>query len=126
VPTISAVGVARPSAHGQAMISTATAAVNAAAAPAPVQPEAERGDGEGDHDGHEDAGDAVGEPLDLGLAVLRVLDQPRHLGKLGVPADAGGADDEPPAGVDGHTDHGVAGSDLDGDGLPGEHGRVDG
>ena len=36
VPTISAVGVARPSAHGQAMISTATAAVNAAAAPAPV------------------------------------------------------------------------------------------
>ena len=32
VPTISAVGVARPSAHGQAMIRTATAAVNAAAA----------------------------------------------------------------------------------------------
>ena len=30
VPTISAVGVASPSAHGQAMISTATAAVNAA------------------------------------------------------------------------------------------------
>ncbi len=36
VPTISAVGVARPSAHGQAMISTATAAVKAAAAPLPV------------------------------------------------------------------------------------------
>ena len=33
VPTISAVGVARPSAHGQAMISTATAAVNAVAVP---------------------------------------------------------------------------------------------
>ncbi len=32
VPTISAVGVARPSAHGQAMISTATAAVNASVA----------------------------------------------------------------------------------------------
>ncbi len=31
VPTRIAVGVARPSAHGQAMISTATAAVNAAA-----------------------------------------------------------------------------------------------
>ena len=29
VPTSSAVGVARPSAHGQAMISTATAAVKA-------------------------------------------------------------------------------------------------
>ena len=32
VPTSSAVGVARPSAHGQAMISTATAAVNASSA----------------------------------------------------------------------------------------------
>lgn len=36
VPTISAVGVARPSAHGQAMISTATAAVKAAAGPEPL------------------------------------------------------------------------------------------
>ena len=35
VPTSSAVGVASPSAHGQAMISTATAAVNAAPAGAP-------------------------------------------------------------------------------------------
>jgi len=35
VPTINAVGVARPSAHGQAMITTATAAVNAAAAVPP-------------------------------------------------------------------------------------------
>ena len=36
VPTIRAVGVARPSAHGQAMIRTATAAVNADAALPPV------------------------------------------------------------------------------------------
>ena len=36
VPTSSAVGVARPSAHGQAMISTATAAVNAVVAPSPA------------------------------------------------------------------------------------------
>ena len=36
VPTISAVGVASPSAHGQAMISTATAAVNANVALWPV------------------------------------------------------------------------------------------
>ena len=35
VPTISAVGVASPSAQGQAMMRTATAAVNAADAPAP-------------------------------------------------------------------------------------------
>ena len=36
VPTSSAVGVASPRAHGHAMISTATAAVNAACAPAPL------------------------------------------------------------------------------------------
>ncbi len=36
VPTSSAVGVARPSAQGQATISTATAAVNAAVAPPPA------------------------------------------------------------------------------------------
>ena len=36
VPTSSAVGVASPRAHGQAMISTATAAVNAVVAPAPA------------------------------------------------------------------------------------------
>ncbi len=36
VPTSSAVGVARPSAHGHAMIITATPAVNAACTPAPL------------------------------------------------------------------------------------------
>ena len=36
VPTRIAVGVARPIAHGQAMISTAVAAVNAAPAPCPA------------------------------------------------------------------------------------------
>ena len=99
VPTISAVGVARPSAHGQAMISTATAAVNAARpAVAGAEPEAEGGDGERDHDGHEDPGDPVGEPLHLGLAVLGVLDQPGHLSQLGVRADPGGATtSRPPA-----------------------------
>ena len=40
--------------------------------------------------GTKTAGDAVGQPLDRGLAVLRVLDQPGHLGELGVGADPGG------------------------------------
>ena len=40
VPTSRAVGVARPSAHGQAMISTATAAVKAAVADAPISNQA--------------------------------------------------------------------------------------
>lgn len=42
VPTMSAVGVARPSAHGQAMTSTATAAVNAADGPDPRRSHATR------------------------------------------------------------------------------------
>ena len=127
VPTISAVGVARPRAQGQAMIRTATAAVKAAAGPPPVPSQNPRvADGEGDHDGHEDAGDPVGQALDLGLAVLGVLDQPRHLGELGVGADPGGADDQPAAGVDGGADDGVAGADLDRHGLAGEHRGVDG
>ena len=96
------------------MISTATAAVNAAASPAPLPTQKPSvADGERDHDRDEDAGDPVGEALHLGLAVLGVLDQPRHLGELGVGADPGGADDEPAAGVDGRADDGVARADLD-------------
>ena len=76
------------------MISTATAAVNAAVAPAPAPSQnpsvATR---ERDDDRHEDRGDPVGQPLHVGLAVLRVLDHPGHLGQLGVGADPGGADD---------------------------------
>ena len=126
VPTISAVGVARPSAHGQAMISTATAAVNAKVAASPVaEPEAERGDGERDHDRDEDAGDAVGEPLDGRLARLRVLDEPRDLRQRGVLADARGAHDEPAAGVDGRARDVVARRDLDRDRLAGEQAHVD-
>ena len=67
------------------MIRTATAAVNAAGSPAPVPIQKPRvRDGQREDDRHEDAGDPVGEPLHLGLAVLRVLDQPGHLGQLGV------------------------------------------
>ena len=58
---------------------------------------------ERDDDGHEDAGDAVGEALDRRLAGLRVLDQARDLGQRGVGADLGGADDQAPAGVDGRA-----------------------
>jgi hypothetical protein len=43
----------------------------------------------------------------------------------GVRADPGGPDDQPPAGVDGGADHGVAGADLNRDRLAGEHRGVD-
>ena len=89
------------------------------------QPAGQGGQGEGDHDGHEDRRDPVGEALDLGLAVLGVLDQPGHLRQLGVGADPGGADHQPAAGVHGGADDGVAGADLDGHRFAGEHGGVD-
>ena len=73
VPTISAVGVASPRAHGQAMISTATAAVKATwRSLAGAEPEPEGADGEGDDDGHEHGRDPVGEALHGGLAGLGV------------------------------------------------------
>ena len=82
-------GVARPSAHGQAMISTATAAVNAAAGRLPgEQPAGQGHERDDEHEGHEHRGDPVGQPLHGRLAALRLGDQPRHLGELGVGAHA--------------------------------------
>ena len=124
VPTISAVGVARPSAHGQAMISTATAAVNAAAGLPPTASQPPRvARASTITTGHEDRGDPVGQPLHRGLAVLRLLDQPGHPGQLGVGADPGGLDDQPAAGVHGGAGDRVARADLDRHRLAGEHAR---
>ena len=64
--------------------------------------------GQRDHHRHEDGGDPVGQPLHGGLAVLRLLDQPGHLGQLGVGADPGGADEQAAAGVHGRAGHRVA------------------
>ena len=97
-------GVASPSAQGQAMISTATAAVKAAVAEcAGEQPRGEGDEREPDDDGDEDRRDPVGEALDLGLAVLGVLDEAGHLRELGVGADPGGLDDQAAPGVDGRA-----------------------
>ena len=65
-----------------------------------------------DDDRDEDAGDAVGEPLDRRLAGLRVGDEPGDLGERGVGADLGGAHDEAAAGVDGRARDLVARADF--------------
>ena len=63
--TTSAAGVASPSAHGQAMISTASAALNARSAGLPAsQPAGQRQRGRGQHQRDEHPADPVGEPLD--------------------------------------------------------------
>ena len=127
VPTTSAVGVARPSAQGQAMISTATAAVKAVvAAGAGHQPEAERAHGQDDDDGDEDGGDPVGQALHGRLAALGLADQPGDLGQLRVRPHPGGPHHEPAAGVDGGAGDRVPRADLDGHRLAGQQRGVDG
>ena len=92
--------------------------------PAGGQPADQRHGGDREHDGNEHGGDAVREALHLCLARLRLGDQPRHLGELGLRADPGGADDEPPADVDAPAGHAVARPGLDRHWLARQHGRV--
>ena len=89
VPTMMAVGVARPSAHGQAMTMTAVPASSALTNGVTRGVERRRRRSSGTtnshtrnvsdrdaHDGRDEHGaDAVGEALDRGLGALRVLDE---------------------------------------------------
>ena len=110
VPTSSAVGVARPERaragddqHGDGR------GEGGSVQPAPAATQNPSvASGEDDDDRDEDAGHPVGQPLHVGLAVLRVLDEPGHLRQLGVGTDPGGPHHEPAAGVDGRADHAVA------------------
>ena len=115
----SAVGVARPSAHGQAMISTATAAVNARRAPSRRARASRRASQrERDHDRHEDRRDAVGEPLHGRLARLGLLDEPRDLRERGVGADPRRAHGEPAVRVDRRAGDLAPGATSTGTGSP--------
>ena len=129
VPTSSAVGVARPSAQGQAMISTATAAVNAVVGRRSPRRRART------------RAWRAARAITIGtktpeirsasrctgaLPVWASVDEPGDLGEGGVGADAGGAHDEAAAGVDRGAGDGVAGADLDRHGFAGEQRGVDG
>ncbi len=90
------------------------------------EPEPERGEGQRDHDGHEDRGYPVGEPLDSGLAGLGLLDELGDLGQGGVGTDPGRPDDQPSASVDGGAGNRIAGADLHGYRLAREQRGIDG
>ena len=104
VPTMIAVGVARPMAHGQAMTTTVMNATRAWVS---------RGSGprtnqspkvaarHAQHDRHEDAADPVGQPLDRRLGALRPADQLHDLGQGGVAADPRRPEQEGPVAVHG-------------------------
>ena len=126
VPTSSAIGVASPSAHGHAMISTETAAVKAADAPPPASSQpSERRERDPDHDRDEDGRDAVGEPLHRRLAGLRLLDEPRDLRERRLGADPRRADDETAVRVDGRAGDRRSRADLDRNRLAGQQRLVD-
>ena len=75
------IGVARPSAHGHAMMSTATALTSACASrgSGPYdRPDDEREQRDGDHDRHEPARHGVGQPLDRRADALRLADHARR------------------------------------------------
>ena len=126
VPTMSAVGVASPSAQGQAMMSTATAAVNASAAspversqPASVASEIAR------TTGTKTRRDPVGEALHRRLARLRLGHEPGDLGERRVGADARGAHDEPAESLIVPPATSSRRADLDRNRLAGQHRAVD-
>ena len=90
VATITAVGTASPIAHGQAMISTATAAANARTErrrSAGDEPDDERQRRDRHHDRHEHRAHAIGELLDRRARRLRVAHQPDDLRERAVGAD---------------------------------------
>ena len=92
VPTMIAVGVARPSAQGQAITSTATALQHGLRPVAAGQAPAEQGEQrDGQHHRHEDRADAVDQALDRRLPGLRRFDQPHDARQRGLGADGRGA-----------------------------------
>ncbi len=112
VPTMIAVGVARPIAHGQAMTTTAMnevrARVRRGSGPnsEPDQRRSPRAIDEDHRD--EDLGDAVGQALDRCLAALRAPDQVDDAGERRVATDSGRAQHERAGRVEGRADDLVA------------------
>ena len=79
-----------------------------------------------EHDGgNKDAGDPIGESLDLGLTRLRGLDHPGHLCQRGVGTDVGRTNHESTARIDRRADDVVVDGHLDGHGFACEHGHID-
>ena len=128
VPTITETGVARPIAHGHAMMSTLTAAtsayVSAGSGPtASHTPNTTRRDDE--HGRHEHGHDAVGERLDGRLRSLRLFHEPHDLREQRVGPDARRLHEQRPGLVHRPADDLGAHALLHRDGLARHHRLVD-
>ncbi len=129
VPTMIDMGVARPRAHGQAMIKTATAFTSACAS---------RGSGPTRDQttnvitattitiGNEPGGHGIGQPLDGCSRSLRLAHHPDDLREQRLAPDALRLHDELAGGVHRPARHCAAWSLLDGNRLTGDHRFVDG
>ena len=127
VPTMIAVGVARPSASGQVMTTTVMANSSAmvSGSVGEQRPGGEGGGAAEQGDEHQPERGPVGQPLPGGLGVLRLLHQRDDLGQRGVGADLGGPDPQRAVGVDGRADDLAARGLVHRQALPGDHRLVD-
>ena len=122
------IGVAKPSAQGQAMINTATA-LSKRVSHRRLRPE-QRPDNKSDnsdqhHRGNEIAGDDVGELLDRRAAALRFGDHAHDLRQKRVAADALGAHHKTSRAVDRPAGYPAAFSFFYRDRLAGDHRFID-
>ena len=127
-PTMIDIGVARPSAQGQAMISTLTAATrpNAIRGSGPNQAQAAKAMmAASDHHRHEPAGHLIGQPLDRRARTLRLGDHLDDLGQQRVAADLVGAHHEAAGLVQRARDHLGPGFLGDGHGFARHQGFVE-
>ena len=122
------IGVARPSAHGQAMISTATALTSAYArrGSGPSHHHSDEGQRrDAEHRRHEPRRDTIGERLDRRAAALRFGDHLHDAREHRVAAHAFGAHQEAAGAIHRAAGDGVAGRFLDRQRFAGEHGFID-
>ena len=121
-------GVASPSAQGQAMIRTDTATIKRVgqAGFGPDRgPDDERRDGDDDDGRDEPGGHPVGHPLDGSAGTLGLGDHLHDPGQHRVATDPLGAQDQRAGLVDGAADDAVVGVLGDGHRLAGHQGLVD-
>jgi hypothetical protein len=126
VPTMSAVGVASPRAHGQAMMSTATIAVNAKSAGSPEPSQNPRVPAAMMRTTGTKMPEMRSARRWTGALPVCASDTSGDLRQRGVGADLRGADHQAPADVDGRADHIVARRLLDRHRLAGQQRLVDG
>ena len=118
------IGVASPSAHGQAMMSTLTAVITASAG-RHEQPDHEREDRHEDHRRDEPERDRVDELLDRHARPLGLADHLNDLRQRRVAPGRGDGHREAAGRVERAAGHGVAGLLGDGHGLARDHRLVD-